>query len=184
MRPVSEPVSPDRAGTPGGHPHARLLGLIITAVIVAVDQAVKVLVEAVLQRGEFVPLLGPHIGWQLVYNPGGAFGFLAPPWVFLTVTIAVTVIVVRTLPRTTHLLPAAAYGLLLGGALGNAVDRLLRESVTGVGDGWFAGDVVDFVAWGSFPRFNVADAAITIGVVLLGIALLREERQRDDDDAA
>lgn len=138
------------------------------------DQATKELVEGVLTPREFVPLLGDSIGWQLVYNPGGAFGLPAPAPLFLIVTVVVVVIVARTLPRTTSLLQGSAYGLLLAGAIGNMLDRVLRA-----GDGFLGGEVVDFVAWGSFPRFNVADICITIGFGLLVIALWREERKAD-----
>ncbi len=149
------------------------LGLMVVAIGVVLDQATKELAEAWLVTGEYVPWIGEHIGWQLVYNPGGAFGLPAPPWVFLIVTLLVVGIVARTLPATKRLLPATAYGLLLAGALGNMVDRLLR----GGDDGFLGGHVVDFVAWGQWPRFNVADSAISIGFVLLVVALWREERR-------
>lgn len=154
------------------------LGLTVAAVLIVIDQATKALVEAVLVPGEFVPLLGPHVGWQLVYNPGAAFGIPAPPWLFLAVTVLVVVIVVRTLPRVASRLQAVALGMLLAGALGNVVDRVIRP---GDPDGWPFGDghVVDFVAWGSFPRFNVADSAITVGFVLLAIAMWRDEHRAD-----
>lgn len=148
------------------------LALLLAAVGLVLDQATKVLAEGALTPGEFVPLLGERVGWQLVYNPGAAFGIAAPAPVFLVVTLIVVVIVARTLPRTHDLLAASAYGLLLSGALGNVIDRILRAE-----DGFMSGEVVDFVAWGSFPRFNVADSCITVGFVLLVIALWREERQ-------
>jgi signal peptidase II len=151
------------------------VGLLLAAAIVVLDQATKELAELLLEPSVFVPLLGDAIGWQLVYNPGGAFGFGAPPWLFIIVTVAVSVIVARTLPHTRSLLQAAAYGLLLAGALGNAVDRVFRTSTTGR-DSPIDGEVVDFVAWGSFPRFNVADSAITVGFVFFVVALWREER--------
>lgn len=174
-----DPSSPVvRAGQVDEHPRHPLsvrVGLLVTAIFVVLDQATKELAEALLEPGRFVPLLGPNIGWQLVYNPGGAFGFPAPSWVFLIVTVLVVVIVARALPRATTLLSSVAYGLLLAGALGNVLDRLFRP---GDPDGWPFGDgyVVDFVAWGTFPRFNLADSAITVGFVLLVIALWREER--------
>jgi signal peptidase II len=152
------------------------LGLLTAAVWIVLDQATKELAEALLLPSVFVPWLGDAVGWQLVYNPGGAFGLPAPSWLFIIVTVVVTAIVARTLPHTHSLLQAKAYGLLLAGALGNAIDRLLRPSSTGR-EGWFDGEVVDFVAWGSFPRFNVADSAITIGFALLVLALWQEERQ-------
>jgi signal peptidase II len=158
-----------------GPPTPVQVGLLIAAAIIVLDQATKELAERLLDRSVFVSLLGDAVGWQLVYNPGGAFGLPAPSWLFILVTVAVTIIVARTLPHTRSLLQASAYGLLLAGALGNAVDRVLRPSTTGR-EGWFDGEVVDFVAWGSFPRFNVADSAITVGFALLVVALWREER--------
>jgi signal peptidase II len=158
-----------------GQPTPVQVGLLLAAAMIVLDQATKELAERLLDRSIFVSLFGDAVGWQLVYNPGGAFGLPAPSWLFILVTVAVTVIVARTLPHTSSLLQAAAYGLLLAGALGNAVDRVLRSSTTGR-EGWFDGEVVDFVAWGAFPRFNVADSAITVGFALLVVALWREER--------
>jgi len=177
--PAEPPTDPpaDRDDVVEAHPAALRVGVAITVVLVVLDQLTKQYVESVLERGEFVSFIGPYVGWQLVYNPGGAFGLPAPTWLFLVVTVVVTVIVLRTLPHTPSLLPAVAYGMLLAGALGNALDRLLRPSVTGVNEGFFSGDVVDFVAWGTFPRFNVADSAITVGLVLLVLAFLLEERR-------
>ena len=149
------------------------VGLLVAVVLVLLDQLTKQLAESILVPGRFVPWIGSDIGWQLVYNPGGAFGIPAPHWLFLLVTVGVVVLVARVLPRTPTLLAAAAYGLLLGGAIGNVLDRLLRAG----GEGFGTGHVVDFVAWGTFPRFNVADSAITVGFVLLVFALLQEERQ-------
>ena len=168
----ADPV-PAGDGTPA-HPLAVPVGTAVTAAFLVLDQATKELAERLLAPGRFVPLLGDHVGWELVYNPGGAFGVPAPSWVFVIVTVLVVALVVRVLPRTHSLLAASAYGLLLSGALGNILDRLLRpgDPNGGFADGW----VIDFVAWGGFPRFNVADSAITVGFALLVLALLAEER--------
>lgn len=139
------------------------------------DQATKELAEALLDPGRFVPWLGSHVGWQLVYNPGAAFSVPVPSWLPLVVTVVVVVLVARSLPQSHSLTAAVAFGMLLAGALGNSIDRLVRP---GAPDGAFGGGfVIDFVAWGSFPRFNVADSAITVGFVLLVLALLFEERR-------
>lgn len=155
---------------------AVVLGVATAVVITVIDQIVKWYVERTLVPGEFVPWLSAHVGWQLVYNPYGAFGIPAPTWVFLVVTVVVTAIVLRTLPRVPNLWQAGAFGLLLAGAIGNAIDRVFRPGDPGAGFG--GGHVVDFVAWGAFPRFNVADAAITVGFVCLAVSLWIDERQR------
>jgi signal peptidase II len=189
MRPAAEPVTPSLSSSVGGgsnapqhHRHALAIpvGLVVAAAVIVLDQATKQLAEELLVRGEFVPWLSDRIGWQLVYNPGAAFGIPAPIWLPLSVTVVVVIIVARALPRTTRLLPATSYGLLLAGAIGNVIDRLFRA---GEGDGFGSGEVVDFIAWGAFPRFNVADSAITIGFVLLVVALWQEERSPEPADA-
>jgi signal peptidase II len=162
----------------GVQPLATRLALLLAAAGIVLDQASKIVAETLLTRGEFVPLVGSAVGWQLVYNPGAAFGLPAPPWVFLLVTLLVVGIVGRTLPKVTSHLQAIAYGLLLSGAIGNLLDRVFRAE-----EGPLSGRVVDFVAWGSFPRFNVADACITVGFVLLVVALYLEERRGDGDGA-
>ena len=150
------------------------VGMLVTAALVVLDQASKEIAESVLDPGRFVAWLGSGVGWQLIYNPGGAFGLPAPSWLFLIVTVVVVVLVARTLPKATSLTAAVAFGMLLAGALGNAIDRLVRP---GDPEGGFGGGfVVDFVAWGTFPRFNVADSAITVGFVLLTVSLWLEER--------
>lgn len=163
---------------PVAYPHAVAVGLIVAVSLVLLDQLTKQLVENLLVPGEFVPWLGEHIGWQLVYNPGGAFGLDAPHWLFLIVTVAVLVLVFRVLPEAPSLPAAIAYGMLLAGAVGNVLDRLLRAG----GEAFGSGYVVDFVAWGSFPRFNVADSSITVGFVLLVLVVLAEERREATGD--
>lgn len=145
------------------------------------DQLTKQLAERALTRGRMVDLLGPGWGLQLTYNDGGAFGLPAPTWFFLGVTVVVVVLVVRNLPQVTRPLPAIAYGALLAGALGNALDRVIRTGDPG-DPRFLNGHVVDFIAvrlpWlGDWPRFNVADIAITVGFALLVTALWLEERR-------
>ena len=158
---------------PPPHRLAVPVGLLVAVALVVLDQVTKQIAETVLVPGRFVAWIGPHVGWQLVFNPGGAFGIPAPHWLFLFVTVGVVVLVARVLPNTPTLLGATAYGLLLGGAIGNVLDRLFKAG----GEGFGTGYVVDFVAWGTFPRFNAADSAITVGFVLLVFALLQEERR-------
>lgn len=133
------------------------------AVIVA-DHLTKFWVSATLDYHAFVPVL-PFFSLVLVHNTGAAFSFLADAggwqrWFFIAVGVVATVVIVRLLRRHAHeprlALPLA---LVLGGALGNVIDRALL------------GYVVDFLyfhyksfAW---PAFNVADMAISVGAALL-----------------
>jgi signal peptidase II len=174
--PLNADAAPrERTAEHVGHPLVRTVGLVVAAVVVVVDQATKQLALEHLEPGRFVPWLSDAIGWQLVFNPGGAFGVGAPHWIFLIVTVIVVVVVARSLPRCHTITIATAYGLLLAGAIGNVIDRLFRP---GGPDrpAFGGGEVVDFVAWGTFPRFNVADSAITVGFLLLVLGLLLEER--------
>lgn len=172
--PSSRGVGALTTGEPAdGRP--RRPGLLLAAVaaaVLVVDQAVKVAVLEVLTPGRFVPLLGDAVGWQLVFNPGAAFGIPLPAPVFPVATVVVLVAVLRSLGESGRA-GVVAQALVVGGALGNLADRVVRATP---GDP-LGGLVVDYVAWGSFPRFNVADAAITVGVVLLLVLLLLEERR-------
>ncbi len=138
------------------------LGLAL-AVIVA-DHLTKWWVSANLDYQEFIPVL-PFFSLVRVHNTGAAFSFLADAggwqrWFFIAVGIVATVIIVRLLKRhATEARLAFSLALVLGGALGNVIDRVVL------------GHVVDFLyfhyksfAW---PAFNVADSAITVGAALL-----------------
>lgn len=188
--------APARRGRPSDPSRPRvvdryLLGVVglLIASVVLLDQATKELAVRALSRGRMVDVLADGWGFQLTYNDGGAWGFPAPYWFFLVVTVIVAVIVVRNLPHVQSLGTGTAYGLLMAGALGNAIDRVTRVGDPG-DPRYLHGHVVDFLAirlpvvdlpWigefgGPFPRFNVADVAITCGFFLLLVALWHEER--------
>ncbi len=167
-----EPVRHDRSWYAG-------VGLLIGAVWLLVDQATKQLAFVLLSPAGAVrqELPGP-LTFQLTFNDGGAFGYDAPWWFFLLVTAIVTGIVVRKLPIAETLLEATAYGMVLAGAWGNALDRIFRAGDPG-DPTYLHGHVVDFIASARFPTFNVADVAITVGFGLLLIAMWLEERQQE-----
>lgn len=149
----------------------QVAGLIAAAAVIA-DQATKELAVRVLTPGVTRPWLNDQIGWELTRNDGGAFSAPIPWWVFPIVTVVVMVLFLRGLPQATLLSEAAGFGLLVAGAMGNGLDRVFRGG--DLGDPRFLhGHVVDFVAWGSWPRFNVADTAITVGFALLLWSLVR-----------
>ena len=144
-----------RTGAPSARGVWARAGLVLAAVVAA-DQVVKALVTSALERGETRELV---LGIELVNtrNTGVAFGQLQGGGTIVSVLIAVAIValvvyVARNLRRRLIWLPA---GLLLGGALGNVIDRI-RE-----------GAVIDFLKLPHWPAFNVADSAITIGVVAL-----------------
>lgn len=133
----------------------------VAAAVVAVDQVTTTWAIDHLHRP--VHLIGP-LGLALEFNSGTAFSLFAGAGAWITPVIVLAVIVLVMLAwRARRPVPALAYGLVLGGALGNLADRVLR------GHG---GAVVDFVTLSHWPTFNVADACITVGVVLLVAVLL------------
>lgn len=151
----------------------RLLTLLLslTAVVGVADQVTKYLAEAGLTPGELVPVLGTVLGLQLVYNPGAAFSFATGmTWVFTLVSVVVVVVIARTSRRLGSTGWAVALGLLLGGSLGNLVDRLFREPA------FARGHVVDFISYNGWFVGNVADIAIVAAAVLIAVlALLGRE---------
>jgi signal peptidase II len=135
--------------------------------VVALDQLTKVWAVERLADGP-VTVLGDDIGFRLSRNSGGAFSVFQGFTPFLALlAVVLTVILVRAVSRTDDRLMLVALALVLGGALGNLLDRLFRSP------GFLRGEVVDFVGVKSFPTFNVADSAITVGAVLLLVATLR-----------
>lgn len=132
------------------------------ALVLAVDQATKVWALAALTEGERTPLLGDLFGLQLMFNPGAAFSFATGmTWIFTVAAIGVVVVVVRVADRLGSRGWALGLGLLLGGALGNLVDRLLRPPALG------RGHVVDFLAYGDLFIGNVADIAIVAAAAII-----------------
>ena len=144
----------------------------LAALVVVLDQASKWLVLQTLAFGESVPAL-PFLAWTRTCNTGVAFslfqGFSAG---FAVLAAVVSAYLAYEIWRSRgSRAEGAAYGLILGGALGNLVDRLLH------------GCVVDFVhvhyGWFNFPVFNVADSAITIGAaVWVGLVVLESKRKK------
>ena len=141
----------------------------LAVVVLLLDQATKQLALARLALHEPVVLL-PFLNLTLVYNKGAAFGFLssASGWqnaFFIVVALVACGVILYLLRQTRDRLFAAALMLVLGGAIGNLVDRIIY------------GHVVDFIdvyyqTW-HWPAFNVADSAITIGAILIALDAIR-----------
>lgn len=153
-----------------GAPRAGLGVLAVVAVVVAVvvlDQVTKVWAVRALADGPIL-LVGNDVAFRLTRNSGGAFSVLrgATP-ILAVVALVLIALLVRAVRRSSDRLVQLGLALVLGGALGNLVDRCTR------GPGFLRGEVVDFVAVWRWPVFNVADSAITIGAVVLVVAAFR-----------
>ena len=137
--------------------------LSVAAVIVLVDQLTKIWAVSALSDGP-VEVIGTLLQFRLTRNPGGAFSLLTGLTPVLAVlAVFMVVYIVRTTRRTTDLVMAYSLALVLGGAVGNLVDRLLRSP------GFLRGEVVDFIKIPNWPTFNIADSAITVGVILIAV---------------
>jgi signal peptidase II len=137
--------------------------LAVAAAIVVLDQLTKIWAVAALSDGP-VEVIGTILQFRLTRNPGGAFSLLTGLTPVLAILAVVMVVyIVRTARRTSDAVMAYFLGLVLGGAVGNLVDRMVRSP------GVLRGEVVDFIKVPNWPTFNVADCAITIGVILIAI---------------
>lgn len=152
---------------------ATLFGLAIA--VVALDQLTKALVVSKLAEGESRRVIGGVLSWTLQRNPGSAFGlFQHFPVLFTVLAAVIAVVIVGMANKVQDRLVAVALGLVLGGALGNLVDRIARPP------GVFRGRVIDFIDFHVWPVFNIADSAVVIGAILLFIASYRSERRAHD----
>lgn len=155
--------------------------LLIALAIIVIDQISKLLVDASFHYGQQLALIPGFFNLTLAYNPGAAFSFLADAggWqrhFFTGLAIAISIGIIWTLrkhqnePRF-----CLQLSLILGGAVGNAIDRVVY------------GHVVDFIQvyyqnW-YYPAFNIADSAICIGVALMLIdGLLRRDKRAIEND--
>lgn len=145
---------------------------LVAALVVALDRATKLwVIEGLgLPRRLHVPVWDPWLNFTMAWNQGINFGLFdfgsAGRWVLVALALAIVAAVLVWVRRTRGWGPAAGVGLIVGGALGNVIDRVLH------------GHVIDFIRvhWGEhyFPAFNVADSAITIGAALIVLDNLLE----------
>lgn len=173
-RPASHPVRPRR--------HLLVLLWTLCLTVVVVDQVTKAVALSHLDPDAPVRVVGDLLRLRLVFNPGAAFSIgTGLTWLLTLVAVTVVVVVVRISRRLGSRGWAVALGLLLGGAMGNLTDRLLREP------GFARGHVVDFIELPNFPVFNAADSAITCAavlIVLLGLRGIGIDGQRESSATA
>ena len=173
---------PDQQHAPACAPGAAMkrtgpfrIWVIVGLVVAAIDQFVKLIVVSRFEYGERVPVIPGFFDLTLWYNTGAAFSFLAhhdgwQRWFFIVIAVVATIVIFLLLrSHWQHTMFAAGLALILGGALGNLMDRIRL------------GKVVDFLlfyqpgSW-TFPAFNLADSALTLGAVLLILDEIRRMR--------
>jgi signal peptidase II len=141
---------------------------VLALALLAVDQVTKAWAVQTLTVGERSPLIGDLLGLSLLYNPGAALSIATGmTWVLTAIAVVVVVVTVRASRRIGSRGWALALGLLLGGAVGNLVDRFLRDP------GPARGHVVDFIAYGDLFVGNVADIAIVGAAGLIMVLSVR-----------
>lgn len=173
----SDGAPTDRAPATGRRSDLITAGIV--AAVVVVDQLTK---NWALQTFEWAPR---HVIWTLqfvvTHNTGAAFSLFSGRGVgpvIAMLAVVVVVIVVRTLRFVEGWPAVIGSGLVIGGAIGNLADRLFRAR----GEGFLQGAVVDWIDFGWWPVFNVADMAITVGAVTLGFAAFFAPVDEDADD--
>ena len=144
---------------------------LLALVIIALDQITKAIIVNKMELGESIQVIEYFLYITSHRNPGAAWGILAGKmWFFYIVTVVVIIALVFYIQKMakTHMLVGVALALMLGGAIGNFIDRILHQEVV---------DFIDTYIFGyNFPIFNVADSALTVGVALLIIYMLFEEK--------
>lgn len=159
------PVTEDTRTTPAPSPLRRLLFIFgLAALVLVLDQLSKVWAQSALTVGEAArPLIGDLIQLRLIYNPGAALSLASGmTWVLTLLSVGVVVFIVIMARKIASTAWAIALGLVLGGAIGNLLDRLFRAP------GFPNGHVVDFIDYGPFIG-NVADIAIVVAAVLIAV---------------
>lgn len=147
------------------------VGLVTAAAVVVADQITKQWAATSLDRT--VELIGGFLALELTRNTGSAFGLFRGAGVFLALAAVVAVAIVLVALNSARLrAEAVALGAIMGGAVGNLIDRIVR------GDGFLDGAVVDFVRLWWIPNFNVADASLFLGVTTLLILSVRDGNRR------
>jgi len=141
-----------------------VVSLAVAVVVLVLDLTAKAIVTRALDWGEQRWLIDGWFGLELTRNRGIAFGLGNGSWVISLLVIAGFITLVWLILRSEiadHPLGAAAFGMAVGGAIGNLVDRISDGAVT------------DFFVLGPWPRFNVADSALTIGLIALAVIEIR-----------
>lgn len=154
----------------------KLVVLIVTLVI-ALDQLTKQLITRTMEIGDSNPIINNFLYLTYHRNEGAAFGILQGQMIFFYIVTAIAVIGIviwlSKLDMKKEKVLAVALALILAGTIGNFIDRVIYQAVI---------DFVHTVWWGnSFPIFNVADVALTVGAILMAFDVIVLSRKRSKD---
>lgn len=143
----------------------------LAAIVVALDQGAKITAIANLSPNQYYPFLGDLLRLYLVYNDSAAFSLsLGSTAIFTVISSLATIALIWWAPRIETRSWSIIAGLVLGGVVGNLIDRLFREP------GFGSGHVVDYLSLPfNFPIFNIADMAISITAVVVVLRVMRGE---------
>lgn len=153
--------------------------LVMVAGIIVLDQVTKAMIQQSFFLGESIPVIKNFFSFTYVRNPGAAWGMFGhssdiiriPLFFVLPVIASFALIYAAWSTRNGKLISCLAYSLIFAGAVGNLIDRFSMNYVV---------DFLDFYIGNShFPAFNVADSAITIGAILMGIEVLILDRKKE-----
>jgi signal peptidase II len=158
------------------HGRCAVILFVSAGLVWLLDRLSKLWAEDALSGRPPLRVIPGVLDLRFTVNSGGAFSIgQSAPWLFAGATIVVSALIVLTAWRHTSTLTSVSLGLILGGALGNLTDRIVR------GPG-LSGQVVDFIDLHVWPVFNLADSAVVIGAILLAISAAREGRDVAVDD--
>jgi signal peptidase II len=137
----------------------------------SLDRLTKLWVERSLAGRPPITVIPGVLDLRFTTNPGGAFSLgRNASWIFVAASVLVLIAIVATAFRHTSVATSVSLGLILGGALGNLTDRVVRGPR-------LSGQVIDFVDFHLWPVFNAADGAIVVGAIALAIASLAADRR-------
>ncbi|GAA4905876.1 signal peptidase II [Streptomonospora salina] len=155
-------------GPAARRPRRFVLLAAVAAAALAADYATKEAALAAFAPGESLPVVGDLLRFTLVFNTGAAFSMgRGVPWLFFLIAVAVVAYIVFMARKLASGAWAVVLGLIMGGALGNLVDRAFRPPAP------LHGAVVDWIRVPNWPVFNIADSCIVVGGVLAVILAFR-----------
>jgi signal peptidase II len=152
----------------------------ITLAIVLIDQISKSLIVKNLHEGDTISVIGNLLNFHFIFNQGGAMGSnVGPPWAYAILTTVALILIVRYFIRSlsNDVFTKVSLALILGGAIGNLIDRVRFGKVVDFIDVDFPD--IPFLHLYRWFTFNVADAAITIGLILFAISIIFKSPKED-----